>query len=419
VEVKHYVQAASANALTLDTLYEIIKKVVRKYIDSNDFHTSIITVSIIFTYYQDRVGTTHYLFFVGPPNCGKTNNLTLFEEMAYRCMSSSGLTAPNMYEFLGGKEEGMGTIAEDEADDIDENRDKMKVYKNGSRKGKPYLRIDTSSGRNQGKFYTFCFKAAAAERLPDAEKAGGLMQRIIAINCRAGDPQYDISEVINPMGDDGFDGLRQELNHIHKLLLVYRLLHYHKKIPDIYTNLKNREKQLFKPILRIFQGSRTQEALRLILTNFVNVKRRENVDSLLAFLYDRVKEIVDKKKAQQVSSDVLVPFQAIWELIIDPIVNPGKLVSHKPNSYDSDEFGIFTKKEIGAKLRVLGGEPPKHKGTKRGWVFSEDTMVRLSKLYGDDTEITISLTKPTTEMAGFGADGADKTDPGDVGGDRT
>ena len=221
-EVKHYVEAASS--LTLDDLYHMIKKIVRKYIDSDDFHISILTLSIIFTYYQDRVGTTHYLFFVGPPNCGKTNNLTLFEEMAYRCMSSSGLTAPNIYEFLGGKEEGMGTIAEDEADDIDESRDKMKVYKNGSRKGKPYHRIDTSSGRNQGKFYTFCFKAAAAERLPDAEKAGGLMQRIIVINCRSGDPKYDISEVVNPMGDDDFEGLRQELNHAHKLLLIYRLL---------------------------------------------------------------------------------------------------------------------------------------------------------------------------------------------------
>ena len=84
----------------------MIRKVVKKYIDSNDFHTSIITLSIIFTYYQDRVGTTHYLFFVGPPNCGKTNNLTLFEEMAYRCMGSSGLTAPNIYEFLGGKKKG-------------------------------------------------------------------------------------------------------------------------------------------------------------------------------------------------------------------------------------------------------------------------------------------------------------------------
>ena len=66
-EVKHYVETASS--LTLDDLYHMIKKIVRKYIDSDDFHISIVTLSIIFTYYQDRVGTTHYLLFVGPPNC--------------------------------------------------------------------------------------------------------------------------------------------------------------------------------------------------------------------------------------------------------------------------------------------------------------------------------------------------------------
>ena len=382
----------------------MIKKVVKKYIDSNDFHTSIITLSIIFTYYQDRVGTTHYLFFVGPPNCGKTNNLTLFEEMAYRCMGSSGLTAPNIYEFLGGKEEGMGTIAEDEADDIDEGRDKMKVYKNGSRKGKPYHRIDTSSGRNQSKFYTFCFKAAAAERLPDPEKAGGLMQRIIVINCRSGDPQYDISEVVNPMGDDDFEGLHQELNHVHKLLLIHRLQHFHKPIPNIYINLKNREKQLFKPILRIFQGTKIQETIRHILTEFVNKKRRENIDSLLAFLYLQIKRLVDENRAQQTdtrtidgSKTVSLSFKAIWLLITNPDINPGKQVPNKPNSYDSDEFGIFSVKEIGAKIRVLGGELPKHQGKEREYVFTEDTMDRLAKLYGDSPEVKISLEKPSPD----------------------
>ena len=106
------------------------------------------------------------------------------------------------------------------------------------------------------------------------------MQRIIVINCRSGDPKFDISEVVNPMGDDDFEELHQELNHVHKLLLIHRLQHFHKPIPNIYINLKNREKQLFKPILRIFQGTKIQETIRDILTEFVNKKRRENIDSL-------------------------------------------------------------------------------------------------------------------------------------------
>ena len=279
----------------------------------------------------------------------------------------------------------------------------MKVYKNGSRKGKPYHRIDTSSGRKQAKYYTFCFKAAAAERLPDAEKAGGLMQRIIVINCRSGDPDFDISEVVNPMGDDDFEGLRQELNDVHKILLIYRMQHFHKKIPNIYINLKNREKQLFKPILRIFQGTRIQETLRGILTEFVNKKRRETTNSLLAFLYESIKRLVDEKRAQQKQIDgtktVLLSFKAIWQLITNPDINPGKPVPNKPNSYDSDEFGIFSIKEIGAKIRVLGGELPKHQGNEREYVFSADTVERLAKLYGDSPEVKINLEKPSLDPA--------------------
>ena len=41
------------------------------------------------------------------------------------------MTAANVYQFLGSGEEGIGTICEDEADNIDEDREKMKVHKNG------------------------------------------------------------------------------------------------------------------------------------------------------------------------------------------------------------------------------------------------------------------------------------------------
>ena len=80
-------------------------------------------------------------------------------------MMSSGMTAANVYQFLGSREEGIGTICEDEADNIEEDREKMKVYKNGYTTGFPYHRTDTSSGRQQLKFNTYCFKAFAAENV--------------------------------------------------------------------------------------------------------------------------------------------------------------------------------------------------------------------------------------------------------------
>jgi hypothetical protein len=44
-------------------------------------------------------------------------------------MMDSGMTAPNVYTFLGSGDEGIGTICEDEADNIDQDFEKQKwVY---------------------------------------------------------------------------------------------------------------------------------------------------------------------------------------------------------------------------------------------------------------------------------------------------
>ena len=88
------------------------------------------------------------------------------------------MTHANIYQFLGSGEEGQGTICEDEADRIDEDRPKMAIHKNGYIKGCPVARTETSFGRKQNKYNTFCWKAFAAENFPDAFKAKGFNQRV-------------------------------------------------------------------------------------------------------------------------------------------------------------------------------------------------------------------------------------------------
>jgi hypothetical protein len=188
----------------LNALYKKVKPIWKKYVDADDFHISICAADIIFTYFQDKIGVTHYLFFIGGNNSGKSNNLTVLHFLAYRNMLSSGMTAANVYTYLGSGEEGLGTICEDEADNIDEDRDKMKVYKNEYTTGRPYHRTDTSIGRQQNKFNTFCFKAFAAERLPDSVTAKGFNQRIVELPCVYGFPAFDISELVNPAGEEEF-----------------------------------------------------------------------------------------------------------------------------------------------------------------------------------------------------------------------
>ena len=40
----------------------------------------------IYSYFQEKIGLTHYLFFTGGNNSGKSNNLTKIRYTAYRNM---------------------------------------------------------------------------------------------------------------------------------------------------------------------------------------------------------------------------------------------------------------------------------------------------------------------------------------------
>jgi hypothetical protein len=143
---------------------------------------------------------THYLFFVGALDSGKSNRLMVFHFLAYRNFMSTDVTPSNIYRFFGSQQEGQGTICEDEADDLDESPEKMKIYKSGYTTGFKVARNEDNgvgTGRSQDGFYTYGFKAFAAERVPDSMKAKGLKQRLVEIKCLSGVPQWDISEVAN------------------------------------------------------------------------------------------------------------------------------------------------------------------------------------------------------------------------------
>jgi hypothetical protein len=70
----------------LDSLYRKNKVIWRKYFDADDFHISISALDEIYSYFQQRIGLTHYLFFTGGNNSGKSNNLTKIHYTAYRNM---------------------------------------------------------------------------------------------------------------------------------------------------------------------------------------------------------------------------------------------------------------------------------------------------------------------------------------------
>jgi hypothetical protein len=272
-EFKKCLQGAMAE--DFDSLYRKVKAIWSKYIDADDFHLSICAADTIFTYFQDKLGLTHYLFFIGGNDSGKSNNLFVLKYLAYRNFTSTGMTVANIYQFLGNGEEGQGTLCYDEAEKLDEDRVMMAALKSGYLQGCPVARTDTSFGRTQLKFNTYCLKAFAAERFPDPITAKGFIQRCIELKCFAGDPEYDIVEVMDDSGADEFKELKKELHDMHNLLLAFRLLHFHETIRDVKLNIKRREKQLFKPIIRLFQNAEVLNELLSVISSYVTQKRED------------------------------------------------------------------------------------------------------------------------------------------------
>jgi hypothetical protein len=386
------------------SLYKKVKGIWSKYIDADDFHISICTADSIFTYYQDKIGLTHYLFFVGPPGSGKSNNLLVFSYLAYRNFTSTDLTAANIYQFLGDREEGQGTLCEDEADRIDEDKLKMAIEKNGYIKGFPVARTDTSFGRKQLKLNTFCWKAFAAESFPDPVKAKGFIQRCIEIQCSFGNPKLDITEVTNPAGETEFQHLLDELNEMRNTLLMVRLLHFHSTIPDIKLNIKGREKQLFKPVIRIFQKTDVLTELLPVVRNYVIQKREANFSTLHAFLYRVIKDLIRNQDSTRLESHI------IWGHIRNNL--QGAEVPCKPLSYDTSEFGIISQKEITQILEHIFGAKVRKSGGIKVVEFDLSKLKRLGRIYDMSLEVKIEETNGNGNGEETGDDRDDRDDVG-------
>jgi hypothetical protein len=261
-----------------------------KYVVAEDHYLTLLTADIIYTYFQDKFGTTHYVICIGDNASGKNAILMTFALLGYRVLLATSVSAANVYTFLGSLDECQGTIAEDEINNLDNNPDKLEIYKSGYCRGTCRIpKIDLKAGRIQEAFYTYCFKIFASESSLDNSKAKGLRDRSFEILCLVGKPQHNIKDVY----DNSNEQLRNELEKTRKLLFAIRMLHHKDTIKDISLNIINREAELTKPLIRLFQYSQgVLKELLPALSKCLDAKRKVKSNSLEAILYTAIKNLI-------------------------------------------------------------------------------------------------------------------------------
>jgi hypothetical protein len=404
-ELNNYLKLAVNE--TFDTEYRKQKNLASKYIDANNTHLTILAADSIFTHFQDKLGQAHNDMFIGDNDTGKTANLVYLEYEGYRSMLDIDITPANIYGFLGTFEEDQGIILEDEADDISNNAEKMKIYKAGYNAGKKVTRTEiTSFGRKMQSYNTFCFKAFTAEEAPDSNKAKGFIDRTFIFHCARGSPPYDIQEVTNPAGDSEHTALLNELIHNRKVLFAFRMLHYQDPLPNIELSVINREKQLCKPVLRLFQDSECTEEIGTALADMIAQKRGIKRDTLEAKILDVVNTMIiigEKEQAQQSLTDnnrqyILLPLKpnqipsaSLYEKVCQELNGEYRRKGEK--SFETEEHGIVSHDKIRKICIDKFGAEPKRTSGARFLEFSAHKLEKAKAAYEFPDKVVILQNK--------------------------
>jgi hypothetical protein len=382
-EINRYI--ARAKNENLDTLYNRSKSFWIKYIDADNYHHVIGAADTILSYNVDRSSSTHYLLFVGDNETGKSNNLTLFEHLAYRSLSSVSLTPANIFRSCGSFEEGQVTILEDQIDNIENHTEKRQIYETGYRPGAKVLRNDdTPSGRKSQAYLTYGFKAFTSEKQPDSIECKAFNERLFVIKCFPGDPEYDISEVVNPAGDEEYKTQLDDLVDFRKLSLIYRMLHFNDPIPNIKgLTLKNRDKQLCKPLIRLFQGTKAVDEIAASLWKLLEEKKDRKAETIEAAIHRMLSNLIASGKAQQAlgDNDEVILTNADIEAAVRTELK-AKDIPTKPQTWDTEDYGPISKNKITSTVKDrFGGNSCKDANGLRGVRLSKRRLEKLGKNY--------------------------------------
>jgi hypothetical protein len=191
----------------------------------------------------------------------------------------------------------------------------------------------------------------------------------------------------------------------------FKLLHYHEPRPDVKDlNIRNREKQLFKPLIRLFQNESCLDEILEVISEYISKKRAARVNSLRANLYHILKTLMQSRNMLEFTSN------EIWEFIKANL--NGKEVRDRPMSYESDEYGMLSQKQIIATIKDVFGAEQSRNARSRKIVFNKDKFDRLGNVYSIDLKIKvgrvqgniIGLDKHLSPMT----DMTDVTDSGDI-----
>ncbi len=296
---KQEIKQIIKNKISKEKLFDKIKQQIDNFIVIRELDKYLILGDIMLSYEQEHINTTHFLYVVGETESGKSSVVHLFRMLAYRCLYGEDIPNADIYNFLGTDEEGAGTIAEDEAQDLAYEKEKIRTYKNSYSKGalKPRI-LQTLNSKKQVFYKTFCFKVFAGESIPEDK---GFRERLAIIHMIEGRPNANIKRLT---GEE-----KTRLLDLRKALLVYKIQNIHNQLVQIDSNLHQRDQELWEDFLRVCYGTKYYSRCKEVVA-FYTAQRHEAIwNSLEARIFKIVVRIL--------SEGLEFQFEAFWNYLVN------------------------------------------------------------------------------------------------------
>lgn len=380
-ELADYIEHAKNE--TFDSLFEKILSEFKDYVNVEEHSQVILSCGILFSYFQDKFGATPYNILVGENGSGKNSALLVFRMLGYRPLYITAASAANYYTFLGQIQEGQGTIIEDEADNICNSIEKKNMLKTGYSSGGSVPKVGfTKNGRRFQEFYlTFCHKWFAMEELPQSKNNRGVFDRSFIHYFMKGDVKYNIKDVLKDKDSKSY----QNLIHLRKLLIAFKLVNYDLTFPSIKTNLKDRDAELTHPLLRIFYGGRNFEKIRLALSKIISEKTTTKSNSIEAMIAESLRQLIENKNdlVIDISNDTFYSkFKEVTEAK-DYAFDESNSTFYLPDGTKISKSKIINLLKSKFKAKLF------RTNQFRGFTINKNDIVKISKQYNVIEEIIV------------------------------
>ena len=360
---------------TKEQLLDSVSKQIDHFIVATPIAKTLTTVDLFLSYCMEHIDTVHFPFYVGENESGKSSCAHAFKNLGYRPLYSLDITTPNIYQFLGQDEEGQGIIVEDEAQEIYRDSEKIRLYKGAYSRGSKIVRIVGADGHNRAQmtFLLYGLKVFAGEKLPHDK---GILERLAVVKMIEGTPEGNIKRLTSLE--------KQELVSLRKAMLAWKVQNYWIGLPQITTDLKNRDRELWEDFLRVAYGTKYYDDATRVVKYYTNQRHDAIHNSLESKLFRIIINRLDDK--------LEINIQELWSYIVssDNDILHGKLEGAQ--TFKLDEFSdkltlhkivsLIKDKFNGSPIeRTAKGDDGKYH-VKTSYSFKAEPLLKLVDKYG-------------------------------------